>query len=93
MKKRHIIQAIVAVALVGCSADDAQWPLAPEQQALVGQGVSFSASMAQPFSTRGVTRNHDGSFNDGDEMRIFRQYATDNTGTSFETDKEIFRTY
>ena len=93
MKIRHIIQAIAALALVGCTADDAQWQLAPEQQELIGQGVNFSATMAQPFITRSVTYHHDGSFNEGDQMRIFRQYANDNDVTTFDAAGEIFRTY
>ena len=82
------------MALAGCSADD-DWHLTDEQQSLIGQGVSFSTSMADPFITRATTNNHDGSFNDGDQMRIFRQYAKegDNTGTVFDADGEIFRTY
>ena len=82
------------MALAGCSADD-EWHLTDEQQSLIGQGVSFSTSMADPFITRATTNNHDGSFNDGDQMRIFRQYAEecDNTGTVFDADGEIFRTY
>ncbi len=38
------------------------------------------------------TYHHDGSFNEGDQMRIFRQYAEKGSSTTFE-DTTIFRTY
>ncbi len=79
-----------AIALTACTADD-DIVLSDEQQELIGQAVHFDASMAEPFTTR-ATYRHDGSFNEGDQMRIFRQYA-DATGSVFLTDGEIFRTY
>ena len=94
MKIRNSIYLFVAMALAGCSADD-DWHLSEEQQSLIGQGVNFSTSMANLFVTRATTNYHDGSFNDGDQMRIFRQYTKegDNTGTVFDAGGEIFRTY
>ncbi|MBR0187610.1 MAG: hypothetical protein IJQ09_03385, partial [Prevotella sp.] len=71
---------------------DAAWQLSPEQQELLGQGVDFSTTMADLFVTR-TTYHPDGSFNEGDQMRIFRQYATDETGTTFDKANEIYRTY
>ena len=93
MKMKHILYYfIAAMALTACSADDdADWHLSPEQQTLMGQAVRFDASMAEPFRTR-ATYRHDGSFNEGDQMRIFRQYAAED-GSTFLTDGEIFRTY
>lgn len=95
MNIKHIKYLFAAMVLVACSADDADWQLSPEQQSLIGQRVDFSTSMADPFITRATTNHHDGSFNDGDQMRIFRQYAKedDNTGTVFDAAGEIFRTY
>lgn len=81
--------------LAACTADDSKHDvmLTPDQLQMIGQGVSFSTSMAAPFKTR-TTYQSDGSFNEGDQMRIFRQYAVDNTeGTQFDTEHEIFRTY
>ena len=92
MNIKRIIYLVAGVALMACSADDELWQLAPEQQELIGQGVNFSATIASPFVTR-TTYNADGSFNEGDELRIFRQYATDNDITKFDADGEIFRTY
>lgn len=92
MNIKRIIYLVAGIALTACSADDTQWQLAPEQQVLIGQGVNFSATMASPFVTR-ATYHHDGSFNEGDELRIFRQYATNNDVTKFDADGEIFRTY
>lgn len=93
MKMKHILYYfIAAMALTACSADDdADWHLSPEQQTLMGQAVRFDASMAEPFRTR-ATYRHDGSFNEGDQMRIFRQYAAED-GSTFLTAGEIFRTY
>ena len=97
MMMKHILYYfIAAMALTACSADDdadadADWHLSPEQQTLMGQAVRFDASMAEPFRTR-ATYRHDGSFNEGDQMRIFRQYAAED-GSTFLTDGEIFRTY
>ncbi len=93
MKMKHILYYfIAAMALTACSADDdGDWHLSPEQQTLMGQAVRFDASMAEPFRTR-ATYRHDGSFNEGDQMRIFRQYAAKD-GSTFLTAGEIFRTY
>ena len=91
MKIKHAIYYLfAAIALTACTADD-DIVLSDEQQELIGQAVHFDASMAEPFTTR-ATYRHDGSFNEGDQMRIFRQYA-DATGSTFLTDGEIFRTY
>lgn len=93
MKIKSTLYLFAAALLTACSADDADWRLTPEQQSLMGQGVSFSASMAEPFRTRSTYR-HDGSFNEGDQMRIFRQYAVEGSNnTQFDANKEAFRTY
>lgn len=92
MKIRNTIYWLLAMTMTACTADEADWQLTPEQQSLIGQGVDFSATMASPFTTR-ATYHHDGSFNEGDQMRIFRQYATDATGTAFDATTEAFRTY
>ena len=92
MKIRNTIYLIAAAVFAACTADDFGWQLTPQQEGLIGQGVSFSATMADPFVTR-TTYHPDGSFNEGDQMRIFRQYATDESGTTFNAATEIFRTY
>lgn len=91
MNIKHIKYLFAAIALTACTADDADWQLSAEQQQLIGQGVNFSATMADQFVTR-TTYNPDGSFNEGDQMRIFRQYANPD-GTTFDEANEIFRTY
>ena len=88
MKIRHIIYLFTTLAFIACTADDDAL-LSKEQQSLIGQGICFEASMAEPFITR-ATYHHDGSFNEDDQMRIFRQYATE---TSFDATTEAFRTY
>ena len=90
MKIKHIIYLFVAMALTACTADD-DMSLNNEQQSLMGCAVNFNATMADPFATR-ATYHHDGSFNEGDQMRIFRQYAEIGSSTTFE-DATIFRTY
>ena len=91
MKIRNTIYLIAAALLTACTADDAHWLLSAEQQELIGQGVNFSTTMANQFVTR-TTYHHDGSFNEGDQMRIFRQYANAD-GITFDETKEIYRTY
>ena len=91
MKIRNTIYLIAAALLTACTADDAHWQLSAEQQELIGQGVNFSTTMANQFVTR-TTYHHDGSFNEGDQMRIFRQYANAD-GITFDETKEIYRTY
>ena len=81
----------MAAAFSACTADD-DMLLSPDQQEMIGQGIDFCTSIAEPFVTR-ATYQHNGSFNEGDQMRIFRQYATDDTGTAFDEKNEIFRTY
>ena len=88
MKIRQIIYLFTAIVLSACTADDDAM-LSEEQQALMGQGICFETSIAEPFVTR-TTYHHDGSFNEGDQMRIFRQYAD---GISFDATTEAFRTY
>ena len=90
MKLKHIIYLFLALAMTACTADD-DVLLKDEQQSLMGRAVNFSATMADPFVTR-TTYHHDGSFNEGDQMRIFRQYAEKGSSTTFE-DTTIFRTY
>jgi len=92
MKINHLLYSLAVVALTACTAEDDWLGLSEEQQAMLGQGVSFSTSWAETFVTR-TTYNHDGSFNEGDQMRIFRQYATDDDGTSFDATTEAYRTY
>ena len=91
MTIKNKIYWIAALVLTACTADDADLKLTPEQQELIGQGVNFSASIASPFITRS-TNQHNGDFNEGDQMRIFRQYA-DESGASFENQEIIYRDY
>ena len=91
MKIKHFIYLFTAIVFSACTTDDDAL-LSKEQQSQIGQGVHFDASLSEPFVTR-TTYRHDGSFNEGDQMRIFRQYATDNTSTSFNAATEAFRTY
>ncbi len=93
MNIKQIIYLFVAIALAGCTADDDTLVLNEEQQSLLGRAVDFSTSMADAFITR-TTYRHDGSFNEGDQMRIFRQYAVEGSNnTQFDANKEAFRTY
>lgn len=90
MKIKHIIYLFAAMVLTACTADD-DVSLNNEQQTLMGRAVNFNATMVAPFATR-ATYHHDGSFNEGDQMRIFRQYTEQGSSTTFE-DATIFRTY
>ena len=88
MKTRTIIYLFIAAVLTACSGYELDRP-GVENSYLIGHRVNFNASMADMFVTR-ATYRHDGSFNEGDQMRIFRQYALNST---FDAGAEAFRTY
>lgn len=94
MMKRYYILYIIMCALlmVGCSEEDflGQDSLTKEQQALIGTAVNFNPSMAETFQTR-YTQYHDGRFNEGDLMQIYRQYWDGSKGEWEAT--QAFRTY
>ncbi len=71
----------MALLMAGCSEDDET--VSFDHSELMGRGVNFQASIAEPFTTR-TTYRHDGSFNEGDLMTIYRQYSND-AGISFDT--------
>ncbi len=80
MKLRYYIYISLALLLAGCSEDETR--LTTAQGELVGKGVNFQTSIAEPFTTR-TTYRHDGSFNEGDLMTIYRQYSND-AGITFD---------
>lgn len=63
------------LSLASCSDDffgtDA---LTAEQKALIGTAVNFNPSMAEEFAETRASYNHEGKFNEGDIMQIYRQY-------------------
>ena len=71
MKTRTIIYLFIAAVLTACSGYELDRP-GGDSSYLIGQRVNFNASMADLFTTR-ATYRHDGSFNEGDQMRIVRQ--------------------
>ena len=75
MKIKNIIVLLSAFIIASCNEDDMQ--LTEQQRELIGQAVNFDASMADVFSTR-TTYNHDGSFNENDQLTIYRQYISSN---------------
>lgn len=94
MKIRNVIYLFALIWLAACNTeyDGYEAALTPDQQQLIGKRVDFNTTMSRPFTTR-TTYQHNGDFNEGDQLRIFRQYAADATGTKFDADHEIFRTY
>lgn len=84
MKGKRIISLLLTLLVVAACAKETFY-----ESEWIGRGVNFSTSMASPFETR-TTYRHDGSFNEGDLMTIYRQYMGDN---GFETDKEAYRVY
>ena len=90
MKK--ILYLLTILSLAACTTDDDEILLSDSQQSLLGQAVRFDASYAQPFVTR-TTYIHNGSVNEGDQMRIFRQYALNTDNSSFDENTEAYRTY
>ena len=91
MKIRHSIYIGLSLFLAACSDDSDPWLLSPVQQQLIGRSVNFSASHAEEFVTR-TTYNHNGAFNQGDLMTIYRQYSEDN-GQTFDDHTEAYRVY
>lgn len=81
----------MGMLLAGCSDEQERPVLTPSQMELVGRGVNFSVSHAEPFTTR-TTLRHDGSFNEGDIMCIYRQYSDDG-GITFYAGTEAYRVY
>lgn len=76
MKKYLYIFSILLSSLVVACSDDDFGALTPEQQSLIGRAVNFNVSIADLFNTRatGYSSNDNGSFNQNDRMRIFRNY-------------------
>ena len=89
MKIRPYILIVLTVLLAACSKEGVELPSG--QRDLIGRRVSFTASVADPFATRS-TYQHDGSFNEGDIMTIYRQYSHDN-GQTFDATTEAYRVY
>ena len=79
--------------MAACAEEELFMPaMTPEQEALIGRAVNFNVSVADEFQTRATsyTTNDDGSFNQNDRMRIFRNYM----GTYGTWDSvEVYRTY
>ncbi len=82
MKGKHIISILTLLLAAACAKETfpGEW---------LGRGVNFRAVVASPFETR-ATYRHDGSFNEGDLMTIYRQYMGEN---GFEAGKEAYRVY
>ena len=79
--------------LAACADDELLMPeMTPQQEALIGRAVNFNVSVADEFQTRATsyTTNDDGSFNQNDRMRIFRNYMGSNGQWESE---EVYRTY
>lgn len=90
MKIKNIIVLLSAFIITSCNEDDLQ--LTDQQRELIGQAVNFDASMADVFSTR-TTYNHDGSFNENDQLTIYRQYISSNNAKEFDAESEISCVY
>lgn len=82
-----------ALLLGSCSEEDflGTNSLTTEQKALLGTAVNFNPSMAEEFAETRASYNHDGKFNEGDIMQIYRQYW--NGSTNRWDDEQAFRTY
>ena len=94
MKKHvYIIYVLLAMLWAACADDELLMPeMTPQQEALIGRAVNFNVSVADEFQTRvtSYTTNDDGSFNQNDRMRIFRNYMGSNG--QWES-AEVYRTY
>ncbi|MBQ0022821.1 MAG: hypothetical protein KBT29_06235 [Prevotellaceae bacterium] len=94
MKRIHIIYIVLGTLLCcGCSEDDfvKNDSLTKEQKALLGTAVNFNPSMAEDYSETRASYDHNGGFNEGDIMQIYRQYW--NSTTNEWEDQQAYRTY
>lgn len=81
---------VLLFAAFACSEEDLNLEnLTVEQRALLGTAVKFDASIADEFTTR-TTWEENGNFNEGDMMRIYRQYYQTDNGSWGD---ESWRTY
>ena len=88
MKKlKDTIYVIALLLAAGCAKE----PLSPVRQELLGRRVNFSAVVADPFETR-TTYQHNGAFNEGDILTIYRQYINPD-GVTFNAEGEAYRVY
>lgn len=87
----YIYSILLAALLASCTKDGMMNDLTREQQSLIGRAVNFDLSVADAFVTRAstYTDNIDGSFNQNDRMRIYRNYY----GTNDWEAVEAYRTY
>lgn len=94
MKIFHHILCLLLVAMASaCSQDDLDVSaLSPDQRAWIGRAVNFNVSVADAFTHRATsyTNNDDGTFNQNDRMRIYRNYLGDD-GKWEST--SVYRTY
>lgn len=69
-----LVLLLLASFFVSCQEDEMDLPA--RQQAMIGRAVNFNVSVADRFVTRATsyTNNDDGSFNQNDRMRIYRNY-------------------
>ena len=90
MKMNKTIYLALVMMLAACSKEGVgERPSA--EASLLGRAVNFQASVADPFVTR-ATYRHNGTFNEGDLMTIYRQYSED-AGITFDVTSEAYRVY
>ncbi len=92
--KRYYILYIMCATLLACCSEEALFEessLTQEQKALLGTAVNFNPSMAEAFAETRASYNHNGEFNEGDIMQIYRQYWDGSAGTWAAL--QAFRTY
>lgn len=81
--------SLVATLTAFASCDDEidNIVLSEQQQELIGKAVNFNVSLSDPFQTR-TTYQGNGTFNENDLMRIYRQYWDGEKWC-----EEVYRTY
>lgn len=83
---------ISAVFLLTCCSDEVDYALTGTQADLLGKAVDFNATKTEEFQLQSrTTWRENGSFNEDDLMRIYRQYATGDN--SWDVANEAYRTY
>ena len=91
MKIRHCLYIVIPLFLAACSEELDDQSLQVAHPELIGRGVNFSASRAEPFVTR-TSYRRDGTFNENDILTIYRQYSEDG-GITFNAASEAYRVY
>lgn len=88
---RILAAALLSLSLFSCGKNiNPESALQGGDLSLIGRAVNFDASFAENYVSK-ATYNHDGSFNEGDVMTIYRQYWGEESDDWAEMDFRVYR--